>query len=155
MSMSMPSVLNVQAVPVFYRLSTTLDPTNKTVQIQSGYPLIYVFSTMEGGPLGVSQAPTNEFSPLVATWTFAQIPYPTTINVQVIDAGSNQTLTNTTIALFGGDVFKVRLTYQSANPASHGWIDAMINGNRSTVYGQDYIQQDFYNDDVFTRGSGN
>src|ERR1700678_866752 len=107
-SQNMPSVSGGNAIPVFYRVSTTLDSTNKTIQMQSDYPLIYVYTSEDGGPLGVSQAPTNVFSPLIASWTFGQIPYPTTVNVQTIDAGSRVTLGYDTISLFGGDVYKVR-----------------------------------------------
>jgi hypothetical protein len=152
-SPSISPTITSNAIPVFYRISTTKNPADKTIQVQSDYPLIYVYQTEEGGPLGVSQAPTEVFSPLVATWTFPQIPYPTKINVQVMDAGSHQILSNDSLLLFGGDVFKVRLTYLSNNPASHGYIDAMVNGNRQTVFGQDYIQEEFYNEDVWTRGS--
>jgi len=155
MSVPAPSVPNTQAIPVFWRLSTANDPSNKSIQIQSDTSLIFVYRTMGGGPLGVSQAPTNVFSPYLANWTFAQIPYPTTITVQVLDSGSRKILGEDILPLFGGDVFKCRITYIPNTPAAHGWIDAMVNGNRQSIYGQEYMEEDFWQDDVWTRGSGN
>lgn len=143
-----------EGTPVFYRVSTDKDPTHKYISVQSDYPLVYVYSNNAQGYLGVSQAPSGT-SPLVATWTFSSLTYPNTVNVEVHDAASYEILGNCTIQLFGADVFKVRITYASNNPASHGYIDALIDGNRMTIYGQDYIAQDFSHDDVTTRGSGN
>jgi len=129
-----------------------MNPAHKTLQIQSDTAVVYVFHDENSGPLGEAQAPDGTWSPFVATITF-DIPYPATVEVNVLDAASHQSLGTGQLELFGLDVFKMRVTYTSNNPASHGYIDAMINGNRQTVYGQNYIQQEFYNEDVWTRGS--
>ena len=155
--MALGSGFGTQEVPVFWRISTDKNPNHKTLQIQSDTSLLFSFSTDDNGMLGQTQAPDGVFSPFIATITF-DIPYPVTVNVDVLDTASHELLGSTTLELFGLDVFKARVTYPSTiatNPGSHGYIDAMINGNRQTVFGQDYIQQEFYNEDVWTRGSGN
>jgi len=151
--MAVGSAFGTTEAPMFYRVSTDKNPAHKTIQIQSDTAVVYVFSTLEDAPLGAAYTPDNVFSPFIVTWDFPQLPYPATIEVNVLDAASHQSLGTTNLQLFGLDVFKMRVTYSSNNPASHGYIDAMINGNRQTVFGQDYIQQDFYNDDCWTRGS--
>jgi hypothetical protein len=152
MSLTGGTAFGTQQVPVFYRVSTQNNPAIKTIQIQSDYPLIYAFSSQNGGPLGVSQAPSG-VSPLIATWTFGNIPYPTTVDVTVYDAASHIELTSTSLDLFGGDVYKVRITYTENIPAANGYIQVMIDGNRTMVLGTDYIQQEFYNSDVWPRGT--
>jgi hypothetical protein len=149
---------NSQGKPAFWRISTTNDPNDKTIQIQTDYPFVFVYTSNTGAPLGVSQAPTGVWSPLIATWTFPQIPYPTSINVEILDGGSHQSYGSEVLSVFGGDVFRMRITYpstESNNPAGHGYIDAMVDGQRMTIYGENYLQQEFYHDDVWTRGSGN
>jgi len=149
---------NSQGKPAFWRISTTNDPTNKTIEIRSDYPFVYVYQTLQGQPLGVSQAPTGTWSPLIATWTFPPIPYPNSINVEVLDGASHQSYGSFVLAVYGGDVYAMKMTYpstESNNPAGYGYIDAMVNGCRMTVYAENYMGLDFENDDVWTRGSGN
>lgn len=150
---SVPSVPYDGAAPAFFRVSTTKDPTNKNITIITNNALVFVYTSVGGGPLGVSQAPTGVFSPFYATWTFAQIPYPTVINVNVLDAASHQSIGQHELPLFGGDVFKCVVVYPTNIPAANGWINAMVDGFPQSVYGQDYLQQDFYHDDIYPRGT--
>ena len=153
MALGSGSAFGQQQVPVFYRVSTDKDPSHKTLTIQADSALVYTFR-QDNTVLGVAQAPTGVFSPFIATWTFS-IPFPATIDVEVKDAAGWETLGNSTIQLFGADVYKVRITYSENIPAAHGYIDAMVNGFRQTVPADQYMYQDFYNDDCWTRGSGN
>jgi hypothetical protein len=146
-------VTSLQGSPVFYRVSTDKDPSHKTLQIQSDAMLTYAFNTQQGVLIGVSQAPDG-ISPHVATWSFG-IPYPAFIIVDVFDSATGVPMGESQLQLFGQDVFKVRVAYPSNTPAANGWIDAMVNGHRQSVYGGDYMQTANQNEDVWTRGSGN
>lgn len=157
MFMALGSGFGTQEVPVFWRVSTDNNPAHKTLQIQSDTSLLFSFSTDDNGFMGQAQAPDGVFSPFIATMTF-DIPYPAHVHVTVLDTASHETLGETDLDLFGLDVFKCRVTYPSTvatDPGSHGYIDAMVDGQRMTVYGQDYIGLDFSHDDVWTRGSQN
>lgn len=139
--------------PVFFRVSTDLNPAHKTLQIQSNAMLTYTFSTQQGVLVGVSQAPDG-ISPHIATWYF-QLPYPAYIIVDVSDSATGVTLGQSQIQLTGLDVFKVNVAYPTKSPASSGWIDARVNGARQTVYGSDYVSLFNTEEEVYTRGSGN
>jgi hypothetical protein len=139
-------------MPVFYRVSTDNDPTHKTLQVQSDAALTYAYRSQQGVLLGVSQAPDGT-SPHVATWPFPQLPYPVTIEVEVFDSASQSSMGSQLIQLTGADVYKVRVAYQQNIPAAHGFMDAMVDGSRQTVFGQDYASLWNTREDVWPRGS--
>jgi len=154
----MAMLRNSEGKPAFWRISTTNDPTNKNIEIQTDYSFVFIYETFQGVALGVSQAPTGTWSPLKADWLLPDISYPTTINVTVLDGASHQSYGTFPLQLLGGDVYAMKMTYpstESNNPAGHGYIDAMVNGQRMTVYGESYMGLDYENEDVWTRGSGN
>ena len=107
---------------------------------------------MDGAPLGVSQAPDG-ISPHIATYVI-NVPYPAQIVVTVYDSASQDVMGESTLQLNGGDVYQVRVTYNQNIPGARGYFDAMVDGSRQTVFGQDYADMFNTHEDVQTRGSG-
>jgi len=138
--------------PVFFFVSTTGDPNDRHLTVKSDCALCYSYATLDGAPLGVSQAPDG-ISPHIATYVI-NVPYPAQIVVTVYDSASQDVMGESTLQLNGGDVYQVRVTYNQNIPGARGYFDAMVDGSRQTVFGQDYADMFNTHEDVQTRGSG-
>jgi len=140
-----------EGVPSFQLISTTNISTNKTIQIQSDDALVFNFNAADGTFIGQIASPDGA-GPYVASGSLIPVPYPTTVTVTVLDKSTQVQLGMTTLQLFGGDVFKCRVSYKEYVPIANGYVAVLLNGQQTIVRGQIYGDLPYDNDDVIPRG---
>jgi hypothetical protein len=148
-----------EGVPMINRVSTTNNPTDKSLSFQSKDTLLYNVLSPDGEFMGQFAPPLSPPAtgqgPLTATGhIIPSFPYPTYAVVYVYDATTLVSLGSQQVQLFGGDVFIVRITYHEYIPIASGYVSVQINGGTGSIIpGSSYQQMQKDNEDLIPRGS--
>jgi hypothetical protein len=105
------------------------NPNTYTLTFQGEYPWRFIIHSNTGQPLWTDMAlPDGVGTKTLTLDTTNILIYPTIIGIEIIDGISGMVVNHVRQQVFGGDTFKVVLTYPSKIPVAQGEYIVSVGG---------------------------